>query len=229
MKDNIKFDYGKKGLNITLDPKWETTILISKVQEALVDPVKDIRQVIRQPLESESLYKIIKNKDDIEKVCIVVSDATRPVPSHIILEKIEKRLRNTWIRLVCMRIGCEFEKTRRIETLEEIIECPECHSRFIAIVHPNNTKIKKLLNRSVSKHPQHKLDRKEKKDLNTAKKTADLVLSFGKRDAFVLAGRGIGPRTAVRILREPHKDTEDLLASIYKHEAEFARNREYWE
>ncbi|MHA2305387.1 MAG: hypothetical protein ACXACU_08330, partial [Candidatus Hodarchaeales archaeon] len=74
-----------------------------------------------------------------------------------------------------------------------------------------------------------KLERNDKKELNTAKKSADLILSFGKRAAFVLAGRGIGPKTAVRILREPHKDTEDLLTSIYKHEAEFSRNREYWD
>ena len=67
------------------------------------------------------------------------------------------------------------------------------------------------------------------KELNAAKKSADIILSFGKRAAFVLAGRGIGPTTAIRILREPHESKEDLLVSIYKYEANFSRTREYWD
>ena len=161
--------------------------------------------------------------------------ATQPIslnvlklrPSHLILEKIEKRIRNTWVRLVCMRLECKFEKTQRVESLDDDIQCPKCHSRFIAVVHQNKTGIKGLLKRSVMK--KEKLTRKEKKELNTVKKSADLILSFGKKAGFVLAGRGIGPTTAIRILRAPQKDTDDLLALIYKHEADFARTREYWD
>lgn len=161
--------------------------------------------------------------------------ATQPIsmnvlklrPSHIILEKVEKRIRNTWVKLVCMRLECKFEKVQRVESLTENIQCPKCHSRFIAIVHQNKKGTKGLLKKSVSK--SIKLTREEKKELNTAKKSADLVLSFGKKAAFVLAGRGIGPTTAIRILRSPQKDKEDLLALIYKYEADFARTREYWD
>ncbi|MHA2329920.1 MAG: DEAD/DEAH box helicase, partial [Candidatus Hodarchaeales archaeon] len=49
--------------------------------------------------------------------------ATQPIslnvlklrPSHIILEKVEKRIRDTWIRLVCMRLECNYEREQRIE------------------------------------------------------------------------------------------------------------------
>ena len=161
--------------------------------------------------------------------------ATQPIsmnvlklrPSHLILEKVEKRIQNTWIKLVCMRLDCKFEKVQRVESLTEDIQCPKCQSRFIALVHQNKTGIKGLLKKSVSK--DIKLSREEKKELNTAKKSADLILSFGKKAAFVLAGRGIGPTTAIRILRSPQKDKEDLLALIYKYEADFARTREYWD
>ncbi|MHA2073242.1 MAG: DEAD/DEAH box helicase, partial [Candidatus Hodarchaeales archaeon] len=230
---------------IESSPKM-TRLIVSRYRNTIIGE-ETINEIIDENMDLESVInffqKIQSSELKIKEVQVKLFDsplsmaATQPIsmnvlklrPSHIILEKIEKRLRNTWIRLVCMRLGCEFEKTQRVETLEEVIKCPKCHSRFIAVVHPNNTKIKKFLNRSVSKVPQHKLERNDKKELNTAKKSADLILSFGKRAAFVLAGRGIGPKTAVRILREPHKDTEDLLASIYKHEAEFSRNREYWD
>lgn len=223
-----------------------TRLIVSRYRNTIIGE-ETINEIIDENMDLESVIvffqKIQSQELTIKEVQVKLFDsplsmaATQPIsmnvlklrPSHIILEKIEKRLRNTWIRLVCMRLGCKFEKTQRVETLEEVIKCPKCHSRFIAVVHPNNTRINKFLNRSVSKNPQHKLERNEKKELNTAKKSADLILSFGKKAAFVLAGRGIGPKTAVRILREPHKDTEDLLTSIYKHEAEFARNREYWD
>ncbi|MHA2237222.1 MAG: DEAD/DEAH box helicase [Candidatus Hodarchaeales archaeon] len=156
----------------------------------------------------------------------ISSNVLKLRPSSIILEKIEKRIRNTWVRLVCMRLGCKYEKLQRIESITDI-QCPICLSRFIAVVHKNKTGIKALLKKSTNK--KVKLTTVEKKELRTAKKSADIILSFGKRAAFVLAGRGIGPTTAIRILREPHKNTEDLLTSIYHHEANFARTREYWE
>ncbi len=189
---------------------------------------------------TEFLKKIQEGKITIKEIQVKSFDsplsaaATEPIssnvlklrPSSLILEKIEKRIRNTWVRLVCMRLGCKYEKIHRIESIDEI-QCPICYSRFIAVVHKNKTGIKTLLKKSTNKKVQ--LTSAEQKELRTAKKSADIILSFGKRAAFILAGRGIGPTTAIRILREPHKNTEDLLASIYHHEANFARTREYWE
>ena len=195
---------------------------------------------MNQDVVIDYFHKISEGKIKIQEIRVnsfespLSAAATEPIssnvlklrPSSLILEKIEKRIRNTWVRLVCMRLGCKYEKLKRIESIDEI-QCPICKSRYIAVVHKNKTGIKALLKKSINK--KIKLTSTEQKELRTAKKSADIVLSFGKRAAFILAGRGIGPTTAIRILREPHKTTEDLLASIYHHEANFARTREYWE
>ncbi len=221
-----------------------TKLIFSRYKDTIIGE-ETVNEIFAEDLNlnavQEFFVKINNNSLIIEEIPVKNFDsplslaATQPIslnvlkirPSHVILEKIEKRIQNTWVRLVCMRLDCKFEKTQRIQTLNENIQCPLCQSRFIAVVHRNRTGIKGLLKKSVNK--KVKLTQEERKELNSAKKSADLILSFGKRAAFVLAGRGIGPTTAVRILRAPQKNTEDLLELIYRHEAEFARTREYWD
>ncbi len=219
-----------------------TRFIVSRYKETIVgqEAVNEIlSENMNLKLIVQFVEKIQEKKIKIEEVPVSSFDtplslaATEPIssnvlklkPSSIILEKIEKRIRNTWVRLVCMRLTCKYEKLQRIESLEDI-QCPLCQSRYIAVVNQHKTGTKSLLRKSVNK--TIKLSKDEKKELKAAKKSADIILSFGKRAAFVLAGRGIGPTTAIRILREPHKSTEDLLTSIYHHEANFARTREYW-
>ncbi len=219
-----------------------TRFIVSRYKETIVGQ-EAVNEILSENMNLKHviqfLEKIQTKEIVIEEVSVSSFDtplshaATEPIssnvlklkPSTIILEKIEKRIRNTWVRLVCMRLSCKYEKLQRIESLDDI-QCPLCHSRYIAVVHQHKTGVKSLLKRSTNK--KLKLTKDEKKELNTAKKSADIILSFGKKAAFVLAGRGIGPTTAIRILREPHKTTEDLLTSIYHHEANFARTREYW-
>lgn len=221
-----------------------TKLILSRYKDTIIGE-ETVNEIFAEELDLKAVQEFFAKVNNgsliIEEIPVKSFDsplslaATQPIslnvlkirPSHIILEKIEKRIQNTWIRLVCMRLECKFEKTQRIQSLDEIIQCPLCQSRFIAVVHRNKTGIKGLLKNSVNK--EIKISREERKELNSAKKSADLILSFGKRAAFVLAGRGIGPTTAVRILRAPQKNTEDLLELIYKHEADFARTREYWD
>ncbi len=220
-----------------------TRLIVSRYTDTVVgqEAINEIlSESMNQEVVTEFVQRINQQEIDIQEIPVkgfttpLSSAATEPIssnvlklkPSTVILEKIEKRIRNTWVRLVCMRLGCKFEKLQRIESLDSI-ECPICHSRFIAVVHKNKTNVKALLKKSVNKN--QKLTAQEKKELKTAKKSADIILSFGKSAAFVLAARGIGPTIAIRILREHHKTTEDLLTSIYQHEANFARTREYWE
>ncbi|MFX1511702.1 MAG: DEAD/DEAH box helicase [Promethearchaeota archaeon] len=148
-------------------------------------------------------------------------------PSQVILNTVKRRLEQTIIRLTCMNIHCNWTSVRRIVSLEEIPVCPSCESRYIATSHENVTNLKKLLRKEQT--DPDLLEPEERKELRTAKRAADLVLSFGKRAAYVLAGRGVGPVSAARILRDPDaKDEMGLVRTIIRVEAEFARTREYW-
>jgi len=88
----LKIDYGKEGLEISINPSWDVTIFHPIMQRVLENPVSEIRKVIKNPIEGKPLQKIIENKEKVNKVCVVVSDATRPIPSHIILDGLIREL-----------------------------------------------------------------------------------------------------------------------------------------
>ena len=88
----MKLDYGKNGIEINLNSNWNTTIIQPVEQDVIKNPIKAIRDAIRKPLGSISLESIIKTRKTIKSVCIVASDATRPVPTHIILNGLIQEL-----------------------------------------------------------------------------------------------------------------------------------------
>jgi nickel-dependent lactate racemase len=119
----MKIDYGKNGLELSLDPSWNVSVLKPKEQKRLVDPIKKIRESIKNPLESKSLNEIIKSKKDLNKICIVVSDSTRPVPTHIILEALIKELNEYGIHdnQILILIATGLHRTSREDELDRIL------------------------------------------------------------------------------------------------------------
>jgi len=93
--EKLNFDYGREGLTITPKPSWNYTILRPKEQLKIANPIKRIKGEIRTPIGTRPLKELIAQKDELSDICIVVSDATRPVPSHIILEALIEEL-NTY-------------------------------------------------------------------------------------------------------------------------------------
>ncbi|MFX1386109.1 MAG: lactate racemase domain-containing protein, partial [Promethearchaeota archaeon] len=91
----MKFDYGKDGIEIKLDPKWNITIFRPLKQKPIENPIEKIKESINNPIGGLPLKEIIKSKSNINTVCVVSSDATRPVPSNLILEALVEEL-NTY-------------------------------------------------------------------------------------------------------------------------------------
>jgi len=88
----MKLDYGKEGIEVNLNPNWNTTIIRPLKQIVIKNPIEAVRDAIKNPVGSLPLQAIIKNQKSIKSVCIVVSDATRPVPTHLIIEGLLKEL-----------------------------------------------------------------------------------------------------------------------------------------
>ncbi|MCD6447831.1 MAG: DEAD/DEAH box helicase [Thermoplasmata archaeon] len=117
------------------------------------------------------------------------------------LEALKRRLEETRIKLKCMNCGNTIE-TRVYRASEK---CNKCGSKMLAV-------IKKEFG----------------KDRGWLMKNASLVASYGKKAIFVLAGYGIGPDTASRILGK-QKDGKELLKEILKAEITYARTRRFWD
>lgn len=94
----IPFDYGKDGLKIGIEPQWKVDIITPKPQQIIKAPVTAIRHALRHPIDSLPLKELLKRIIPLNKVSIVVSDATRPVPSHFILEALITELNKNGIK-----------------------------------------------------------------------------------------------------------------------------------
>jgi len=141
-----------------------------------------------------------------------------------ILNVMQGRLESQRVKLVCT--NCAWHTVRTISTLESVIECPACNSKMIVTERPRSTTLEKTLEKA---HRDEDLTDKDKKTLEKANLTSSLVANYGKKALLTLAGRGIGPTTAARILGPNIKDRISLLREIAKAERQYARTRQFWD
>ena len=139
---------------------------------------------------------------------------------HSILMALKKRLEDEVLFASCMHCGSQ--SRFRVGDSPKRFKCPQCGGVMIAVLKNYERDTVKLL-----KEPA--LSKQEKQDLQKMGKNANLVFEQGPRAVLVLAGRGIGPDTAARILRTLHTDEDEFLRDIMNAEILFAKNKRFWD
>jgi len=130
---------------------------------------------------------------------IVPHGLLRPaVEEASIIDVVKSRLLHTKLRLLCMHCG-QWDSVRNVENLPEQIRCPKCHSTLVASTYLGHDSLGKVIQK---KKRNQKLTGEEEKEWMTAWRAAGLVQNYGRKAGVVLAGRGIGPTTAARVLRK---------------------------
>jgi nickel-dependent lactate racemase len=87
----IQMPFGRGYLDIKIPEKNFQKIYSFKEPSALTNEEKEIEISLRKPIQSKPLSSIIGSR---HKVCILISDITRPVPSDKIVSAILKQLGN---------------------------------------------------------------------------------------------------------------------------------------
>ncbi len=139
---------------------------------------------------------------------------------HSILMALKKRLQDEILFASCMHCGSQ--NRFRVGDAPKRFKCPQCGGVMIAVLKNYERDTVKLL-----KEPA--LSKQEKQDLQKMGRNANLVFEQGQRAVLVLAGRGIGPDTAARILRTLHTDEDEFLRDIMNAEILFAKNKRFWD
>jgi len=145
-------------------------------------------------------------------------------PRGVILEVVANRLLKSKLRLVCLWCG-QYEAVRTIELLDESPKCPKCGSKYLAAAHTSARDLRRLFN---ARKQRKELTDEENRKLDRAFRSAELVITHGKRALVALAGIGIGPKTAARVLRFAYKEWPDFIRAIIDAERKFAETRDYW-
>jgi len=157
---------------------------------------------------------------------IVPHGLLRPaVEEASIIDLVRGRLLRTRLRLVCMHCA-KWDSIRDVETLPEVVKCPNCRSTLVAATYHGDDALKSIV---AKKKRGTKLTSEEEKEWLSAWRAAGLIQNYGRKAGIVLAARGVGPTTATRILRTHMTKEDDLYLRILRAEREFERTRMFWD
>jgi len=222
-------DYAKVNMNKVIDHYSDSPVYKETLREILLEKmdVENAKNVLEDIRKGKIKIEITQGLSLLGENGLVqqFKEVMKPrMPEKEIFNAFKKRLLRTKVRLLCVNCG-DYSISDTVDNIKKQPECPKCESTLIAILRKYDRDAQKILKKRLKKKS---LNKEEMKELQTIKRSADLTIVYGKTAAIVMAGRGIGPQTASRLLARMHPTREKLLRDVLKAEKEFVRTRVYW-
>jgi ATP-dependent helicase Lhr and Lhr-like helicase len=139
---------------------------------------------------------------------------------HSILMALKNRLEEEQMFMTCL--NCRAQWKIRVKEAPRHILCERCGGKMVAALHSYNKEDAKLLSKK-------DLKEEEEAEVRRMYKNASLVNKNGKKALLCLAGRGIGPDTAARVLSGFHENEDEFLREILSAEINYARTKKFWD
>jgi ATP-dependent Lhr-like helicase len=224
-----KASFDTINLDRLIDVYWNSPIHKETLQEIFTEKLDlDKTKEILEKIQNKEIK--INNFEGLSPLAELgfryeLQDVARPDrPEKEIFKIFKNRLLNSKVRLLCINCG----KYSMVEIVKDIKElrCSHCQSKLIAVLKPHREEAQNIVKKWLK---GVELTDEEKIKLEFIKKSADLVIDYGKDAAIVLAGRGIGPQTAIRVLYKPRRNEDDLFKHILEAERDFIKNKKYWQ
>jgi ATP-dependent Lhr-like helicase len=143
-----------------------------------------------------------------------------PLADQAVLATLRQRLDREEVVLCCLH--CRKWHTRtQVSRVPDRPQCPNCSARLIAAVKPYEEDLCTVVLR-------HRPATEEEKAVQARLlRNANIVLSSGKKAVTALAGRGVGPEIASRILGTM-TEGDAFYREILKAERNFIRTHRFW-
>ncbi|MHC1605652.1 MAG: DEAD/DEAH box helicase [Candidatus Methanofastidiosia archaeon] len=145
-------------------------------------------------------------------------------PEKEVLKILKKRLEERRVRLFCIYCG-KWHASVKIGNMDDYPRCPLCSARFLAIIDKKDEHTRKAL---IKRMRKHEITPEEEELVVRAKRSADLMLVYGKKAALALSAHGLGAQSAARVLAKMHPDEKSFLKDILEAEKTYARTRRFW-
>jgi len=139
-------------------------------------------------------------------------------------QRMKASIFGTDVSLLCVKCGTDQGATT-VGDLGEEPKCVACGSGLLVPCYWGTAKLEDLVKKREAKAP---LNEKERAELSKARRSADLVLSYGKKAVVAQTVYGIGPQTASRILAEMHDDEEAFYRDLLEAKIRFVTTRQFW-
>ena len=164
---------------------------------------------------------ILEKYADVEE--LMLSDAT--VADQ--LEEMRKNLQSRRVHLVC--VNCtDWDKKVRIRETEEFPKCEHCGSGLLAMMRYRQDPSEFLYLLKKWKKGEE-LYGDDMDTLVHGRKTADMVLSYGRKALEALMVYGVGPITSYQVLSRMHRNDEEFYKDLLEAKIKYMKNRRYWD
>lgn len=212
-------------------PIYEETIREAMIEKVDITTVKRIMKDINEgKVRVNAVLRLEKPTPLAYHIFAKYSEvAELMAPEHIVLSNIERMKKSTLartVRLLCLSCG-NLIKERRVRDLPEKLVCKKCGSGLLAKLmrRQDPGTLRSLLEQ---RREGKKLIPEELDDLVYARRTADLILSYGKKAIVALQTRGVGPETAFRILGRMHPREDEFYMDLLKAKIQYLRTKPFW-
>jgi ATP-dependent Lhr-like helicase len=213
-------------------PIYEETLREVLLEKVDIPTVKNIMQDIKEGktkvytqlrIEKPSplAYHILEKYAEVPELM---------APERVLLNNIERMKRTVIARkvhLLCLSCGAQM-KENHIRNMPEKPICEKCGSNLLAHIRMGQDPevIRDILKRRLD---GKELSPEELEQLSHARRTADLILSYGKKALIAFQVKGIGPETAFRLLGKMHYNEDEFYMDLLKSKIQYLRTRQYWE
>ncbi|MFC7046278.1 DEAD/DEAH box helicase [Halobacteriaceae archaeon GCM10025711] len=240
--DSLKFTLSQVAAKFGALKRWQNDggpVSLNRVLAALEDtPMYDesVREVFHDDLDVERASEVLAavQADDLsvmtvrERTPIGVDgrssgqELLAPEDADAsVVQTVRERIKDDRTILLCVHCT-EWKTTTKVGRVRDQPECPECGSTQIASLNPWDEETVRAVRAEEKDEEQDDLTRR-------AFRRASLVQSHGKRAVVALAGRGVGPQNAARIINKHREDEADFYRDILAREREYARTKAFWD
>jgi ATP-dependent Lhr-like helicase len=208
--------------------RWRDSIIMKEATEKIMHERLDVRNAAKLindilsgkiRVETQRISPLSMSGSRVRSEFMSSEGAGREV-----IESVKERLMTSAVRLTCMNCGTSLRATA--ERAKGIIGCHKCGSKLLAPLPAGDIKTKMAVDKGLKKK---RLGEEDKKRFKAAVMAAQLFSTYGYRAVLCMAARGVGPKTAGRILEVIYDDDDELIRRIFADEVKFARTRRFWD
>ncbi|HUK84318.1 MAG TPA: helicase-related protein, partial [Candidatus Acidoferrum sp.] len=213
-----------------------TPIYDETLREAMMDKVdlQKTKQIMHEIKEGKITVNTLARESPTPLAYHILMQyadtAELMAPELVILSNIDRMKHSIEVRtarLLCM--NCRTWTTQvHIKDLPDEPQCGNCNSRLLTQLYFSQD-VEKLKVDLQKRREGKELTPEELKELSTARRKADLILSYGKQAIKALQVKGVGPETASRILGKMHPNEDQFYMDLLKAKIQYLRTREFWD
>ncbi len=149
------------------------------------------------------------------------------LPESVVAELLRRRILSKRVNLICMLCGRVWEA--EVSALPQKVRCPNCGSGLIAPYFKGDVdRIVNIARKGMRAGRRYRfiLSGEERRVFEELLDSAKLVLDYGRQAIEALAVRGVGPKTAARVLGR--LNGREFYSELYRVERTYVRTRRFW-